>query len=76
LQGFRPGQQHAEIERAGELSLVQPAAPLDDFAMQDGDLARGAAEGNEAEADPEARGCRERDALTRRAADLSRKRER
>ncbi len=54
LQGFGPRQQHAEVQRAREFAVVEPAATLDDFAMEDGDLAGGAAEGNEAEFRPEA----------------------
>ncbi len=54
LQGFGPGQQHAEVQRARELAVVEPAATLDDFTVQDGDLAGGTAEGNEAEFRPEA----------------------
>jgi hypothetical protein len=44
LQRLGPGQQHAEVERAGEIALIDPAAPLDHLAVQDRDLAGGPAE--------------------------------
>ncbi len=54
LQRFGTRQQHAEVQRARELAVVEPAATLDDFTVEDGDLAGGTAERNEAEFRPEA----------------------
>ena len=56
------GQQHAVVERVQEALLADPAAPLDQLAVHDGDLSRRAAEGDEAELDPEAERLREGDA--------------
>jgi hypothetical protein len=54
LHGLWAGDQHADVQRLHELALLQPALPLDDLAMHDRDLSRGAAEGNESEPGPEA----------------------
>ncbi len=56
LQGLRPRQQHAEIERIHERPLFEPAAPFDDLAVHDRDLPCRPAEGDEAELQPEAEG--------------------
>ncbi len=56
LQRFGTRQQHAEVQRSRELAVVEPATTLDDLAVEDGNLAGGATEGNEAEIRPEA-GC-------------------
>ena len=59
LQRLGARQQHAEVERAGEMTLVEPAPPLDHLAVHDRDLAGGPAERDEAELQPEARGFAE-----------------
>ena len=54
LQRFGPRQQHAEVQRAREFAVAEPVATLDDFTVEDGNLAGGAAEGHEPEFRPEA----------------------
>jgi hypothetical protein len=49
------GQEHAVVERVQEPFFGEPAAALDQLAVHDGDLARRAAETDEAELDPEAK---------------------
>ena len=56
LHGFRPRQQHAEIEGREKLLLAEPFALIDDFAVHEGDLARRAAKGEAADAGPDFRG--------------------
>ncbi len=59
LLGFRPRQQHAEIQRRGEGALIDPSPPLDQFFMQDGDLAGGPAERDQADLQPQPQGVGE-----------------
>jgi hypothetical protein len=47
-------QQRAEIERAQERALADPAPPVDQLVLHDRDLAGGSAEGDAAELEPEA----------------------
>src|SRR5262249_20748597 len=54
LRRLRPGEQHAVVERVKEPLLANPAPPLDQLAMHDGDLTGRAAERDEAELEPEA----------------------
>ncbi|MBK6451599.1 MAG: hypothetical protein IPF84_03190 [Proteobacteria bacterium] len=54
LQRFGTRQQHAEVERPREFAVVEPAATLDDFTVENGNLAGGTAKGNETKLRPEA----------------------
>ena len=60
LHGFRPRQQHAEIEGREKLLLAEPFALIDDFAVHEGDLARRTAKGEAADAGPDFCGFGER----------------
>ena len=53
------GQQHAVVERVQEALLADPAAPVDELAVHDRDLAGRSAEGDEPELHPEAKGLGE-----------------
>ena len=46
----------AEVQRTRELAIVEPVATLDNLTVEDGNLAGGAAKGNESELHPEAEG--------------------
>src|SRR5690606_7578135 len=56
---LRPWQQHAEVQRMQETLLVDPLLFLDDNAMHHGDLARGAAEAEGGDAEPDVEGFAE-----------------
>lgn len=71
LQRLGPGQQHAEIERVGETTLVEPAAPLDHLAVHDRDLPCRPAERDETETEPEARRLGERRTTPSRRQNIS-----
>ncbi len=59
LLGFRPWQQHAEVQRRAERALIDPSPPLDQLLMQDGDLAGWSAEGDEPHLEPKPQGVGE-----------------
>ena len=59
LLGFRAGQQHAELEGAFEVGVIQPAAAFDQLAVHEGDLADGAAEAEETDFEPDAERAQE-----------------
>jgi hypothetical protein len=49
LLGFRPRQQHAEVQRGEKRPLFDPAAPFDQLFMNDGNLTRRPSEGGQAD---------------------------
>ncbi len=52
LLGLRPWQHHAVVQRMEETVLRDPAAPLDQFLMHEGDLSRRTTEADETEPQP------------------------
>lgn len=59
-----PRQQHAIVQRMQETSLGDPVLLLDQDAMHHRDLARGSAEAEAGDAQPDAKGLVEADAVT------------
>ena len=68
---FGAGQQHAVTQRVQEPLFADPAFFLDQDAMHDGDLPGGAAERQQADAHPGARGFGERHGVYSSAADAN-----
>jgi hypothetical protein len=62
---FGPGQQHAVVQRVQEALLADPAPPLDQLGVHDGDLPGRPAEADEAELEPEAQRFPEADGKRR-----------
>src|SRR5689334_22404181 len=54
LLGRGTGQKHAVVERVQEARFGDPATPLHQLLVHDGDLPRGAAEADETQLEPEA----------------------